>query len=512
MDLVPMSNRLRFAPSPTGELHVGNARTAIFNWLFVRKYGGSFIVRIEDTDINRSQKRFENQIFNDLKWLGLDWQEGPDIDGQLGPYRQSDRTENYKVQSQKLLDKGLAYKCFCTEKELFNQAEEAKRSGLAWKYPGTCRTLSREIIRDKIAKGCPSVVRLKVRPGRVQFQDIVHGKMDFTSEVIGDPILIRSTGFPTYNFAVVVDDFFMKITHVVRGDDHLSNTPRQVLIYEAFGWKPPVFAHLSTILGEDRTRLSKRHGSTSIQHFREKGILPEALLNYLTLLGWAPREDQGEILEKEQLIESFDLGQVSKSSAVFDFDKLHFFNRHYMKTVKFSQVIDLALSFFLQEGFLEEMDTKLKTWFELVVQAFLPGTDHLSQITNKTKSLWFYDGKVSVNTEGVHQILTNSGAAEVIFELNVQISDPKRDLIKDWPVILEKIKSVSGQKGKNLFHPIRVALTGVNSGPELEKVISILELGSSLNLPRPVKDCRTRVSEFIEAMTLVGITLSSSDL
>ena len=174
MNLVPMSNRLRFAPSPTGELHVGNARTAIFNWLFVRKFGGSFIIRIEDTDIDRSQKRFENQIFNDLKWLGLDWQEGPDIDGQLGPYRQSDRTENYKVQSQKLLDKGLAYNCFCTEKELFIQAEEAKRSGLAWKYPGTCRTLSREIIRDKIAKGCPSVVRLKVRSGRVQFLSLIH--------------------------------------------------------------------------------------------------------------------------------------------------------------------------------------------------------------------------------------------------------------------------------------------------------------------------------------------------
>ena len=183
-----------------------------------------------------------------------------------------------------------------------------------------------------------------------------------------------------------------------------------------------------------------------------------------------------------------------------------------MKTVKFSKVFDLALRFFLQEGFLEEMDPKLKTWFELVVQAFLPGTDHLSQIINKTKSLWFFDGEASVSAEGVYQILTNSGAVEVIRELNVQISDPKRDLIKDWPVILEKIKSVSGQKGKNLFHPIRVALTGVNSGPELEKVISILELGSSLNLPRPVKDCRTRVSEFIEAMTLVGMTPSSSDL
>ena len=257
--------RVRFAPSPTGHLHVGNVRTAIFNWLFARKAGGPFIIRIEDTDIVRSEERFEGLIYEDLRWLGLQWDEAPDIGGPHSPYRQSDRLDLYRAKASQLVQSRRAFHCFCSEAELEKQAERAKLAGIPWKYPGTCQSLAEEEVRQRMDRGDASVIRLKVREGQIRFRDVVHGDMEFSSDVISDPILIRSNGLPTYNYAVVVDDALMEITHVIRGDDHLSNTPKQVLIYEAFGWPLPAFAHLSTILGSDHTRLSKRHGATSVR-------------------------------------------------------------------------------------------------------------------------------------------------------------------------------------------------------------------------------------------------------
>ena len=500
-----MSNRLRFAPSPTGELHVGNARTAIFNWLFVKKYGGSLAIRIEDTDRARSESRFEQLIYENLKWLGLDWQEGPDVEGPFGPYRQSDRSAIYSQNAKALLERSRAYRCFCSEEELGSQAKRARQAGLAWKYPGTCRHLSTREVAQRLADGQPSVIRLKVRFGAVLFRDLVHGEMKFSSEVLGDPILIRSNGMPTYNYAVVVDDGLMKITHVIRGDDHLSNTPRQVLVYEALGWPIPAFAHLSTILGPDRTRLSKRHGATSVQHFRDQGILSEALLNYLTLLGWSPGEDQGEILSEEELIASFDIERVSKSQAIFDVNKLYFFNRHYLKGCERSRIVEWASAYLSREGLLGEVDSAVRDWVGLVIDAFLPGMDHLSEIALKAPQLWSFQGEKAVQEEEVRQVLSLPGAAKVVEELKNQLSDAGRDVIRDWPCIVHTVKTRSGQKGRKLFHPIRVALTGQDSGPELDKLVPIFERGCQLDLPHRVKGCRSRINEFHVAMEIQGL-------
>ena len=495
-----MTIRLRFAPSPTGELHVGNARTAIFNWLYVKKHAGSLIIRIEDTDEVRSQRRFEQLIYDNLKWLGLDWQEGPDVGGPFGPYRQSDRIEIYLQHAQTLLNQGLAYRCFCSEQELGKQSERARQLGLSWKYPGTCHALSAREVESRLTAGNPSVIRLKVRSGMVLFHDLVHGDMRFDSKILGDPILIRSSGLPTYNYAVVVDDALMKITHVIRGDDHLSNTPRQVLIYEALSFPIPAFVHLSTILGSDRTRLSKRHGATSILYFREQGVLSEALLNYLTLLGWSPKEGQGEILTRDELIENFDLGRVSKSQAIFDVSKLNFFSRQYLQRSDRLRIIKMAISYLQREGLLGSVNPAMQDWVGLLVEAFLPGMDRISEISSKARELWSFDGEAAVKEEGVRKVLCIPGATTVVDELNNQLSISDRDVICEWPLIVQAIKTRSGLRGKKLFHPIRVALTGRDSGPELDKLVSLFERGSNLDLPQKIKSCETRVSEFIRAM------------
>ena len=505
-----MPNRLRFAPSPTGELHVGNARTAVFNWLFAKKYGGTLVIRIEDTDRARSDRRFEDLICRNLKWLGLDWQEGPDCGGPFGPYRQSSRTAIYARHAESLLEKGSAYRCFCSEEELGRQAREARRAGVTRECPRTCRNLSAREVAQRLKDSQPPVIRLRVRSGRVVFQDLVHGEMTFDSAVVGDPILVRSNGMPTYNYAAVVDDGLMKISHVVRGDDHLSNTPRQVLIYEALGWPLPVFAHLSTILGPDRTRLSKRHGATSLQHFRDRGVLPEALLNYLTLLGWAPAEGQNEILSPEELGASFDIDRVSKSSAVFDAQKLYFFNRHYLKECDPSRAVEWAVVHLRQEGLLQEVDSEVRQWIGLVVEAFLPGLDHLSQISQEAPQLWSFEAEEAVQDEGVRQVLSLPGSARVVDELRNRISCEERDLVREWPAIVQSVKAASGQRGRKLFHPIRVALTGRDSGPELDKLVPIFEGGSQLELPHPIKDCRARINEFHSAMLSRGLIPSCS--
>jgi glutamyl-tRNA synthetase len=281
--------RVRFAPSPTGLLHVGNARTALFNWLLARGRGGTFVLRIEDTDVERSTPESEQGILNDLRWLGLDWDEGPDVGGPHGPYRQSERLDLYRSYAHELVEQGHAYHCFCSAEQLEADRRAALESGRPPQYSGRCRDLSPSTAAERLASGHPAVVRFRVPQGRtVAFQDVVRGTVQFETEVIGDPVLVRSDGHPAYNFAVVIDDALMEITHVVRGEDHISNTPRQVLLYEALKFQPPVFAHLALVLGPDHTPLSKRHGATSVSEFRTRGYLPEALVNYLALLGWSP--------------------------------------------------------------------------------------------------------------------------------------------------------------------------------------------------------------------------------
>jgi glutamyl-tRNA synthetase/nondiscriminating glutamyl-tRNA synthetase len=499
-----MTIRVRFAPSPTGHLHVGNVRTALFNWLYARKNAGTFILRIEDTDLARSEERFESLIFDDLRWLGLDWQEGPDLGGNFGPYRQSDRIEIYKKRAFELVEAQRAYYCFCTEEELSAQAEKAKLQGVAWKYSGTCLQLTQEQVSSALREGRPSVIRLKVRQGPINFHDVVHGAMEFSSDVISDPILLRSSGLPTYNYAVVVDDALMQVTHVIRGDDHLSNTPKQVLVYEAFGWPLPAFAHLSTILGDDHARLSKRHGATSIQNFQDMGILPEALVNYLVLLGWAPAEGQNEITAPEKLTQEFDLERVSKSPAVFDLNKLYWINRHYLKQCDPDRRVALTIPLLQKSRFLGEIDEKVRVWVGLVIDALLAGINQLSDIPERAAAVTEFDAAEALTKSEVREVMHEDGAVAVVSQFLEQISTPGCDIIRDWKAIISAVRAKTGLKGKQLFHPIRVALTGNVSGPELDKLLPIFEQGSQLLLPKPIENCHKRLSEFVAALRSMG--------
>src|SRR5215831_1520699 len=322
--------RVRFAPSPTGHLHVGNARTALFNWLLAHGKDGTFILRIEDTDAERSTKESEASILEDLRWLGLDWDEGPDVGGAHGPYRQSERLHLYESYAKELLAAGAAYHCFCTTAQLDLDRQAALAEGRPTRYAGTCRRITRAQADARIANGERPAIRFRVPAHRdVVFTDAVRGDVRFPADVIGDPVIVRADGHPAYNFAVVVDDALMDITHVIRGEDHISNTPRQILLYEALGFTPPVFAHLALVMGPDHSPLSKRHGATSVAEFRSRGYLPEALCNYLALIGWSPGHDE-ELLPIEELAKRFSLEHVGLSAGVFDEEKLAWVNRHYL--------------------------------------------------------------------------------------------------------------------------------------------------------------------------------------
>ncbi len=350
--------RVRFAPSPTGLLHVGNARTALYNWLFARHTGGDFLLRIEDTDLDRSEARHEAQLIEDLKWLGLNWDEGPrlageGVEGPHAPYRQSERLAIYREHTAQLLAEGKAYRCFCTAEELEAERQKAVAEHRPQIYSGRCRSISTADSEARAANE-PFAVRLRIPDRPLRFHDIVRGDVEFASETVSDPILVRSSGVPVYNYVVTVDDALMEITHVIRGDDHISNTPKQVAIYEAFGWPVPEFAHLSTILGSDRERLSKRHGATSIASFREMGILPEALVNYLALLGWGAEGGTRETFTLEELTREFKVERVTAAPAVFDWAKLHWLNRHYLKQCEPLRLIALAAPYFETVGLLPE--------------------------------------------------------------------------------------------------------------------------------------------------------------
>src|SRR5262245_60490885 len=327
-----MNMRVRFAPSPTGHLHVGNARTALFNWLLARGSNAPFVLRIEDTDLERSTGESEAAILRDLKWLGLDWDEGPDIGGVRGPYRQSERLHLYESYAREMLAAGQAYHCFCTPAQLEADRAADLAAGRPVRYSGRCRPTATAAAEQRIAAGETPAIRFRVPENReVVFADAVRGQVRFHTEIIGDPIIMRAGGTPAYNFAVVIDDALMGITHVIRGEDHISNTPRQILLYEALGFTPPTFGHVAMVLGPDHSRLSKRHGATSVDEFRTKGFLPEALVNYLALLGWSPGDDQ-ELLPIDELARRFSLEGLVLSAGVFDFEKLAWVNRHYLKT------------------------------------------------------------------------------------------------------------------------------------------------------------------------------------
>ena len=495
--------RVRFAPSPTGYVHVGNARTALFNWLFARHHGGVFVLRIEDTDVERSEARYEVQLLEDLKWFGLDWDEGPDVGGPYGPYRQSQRQDLYRQYALQLIENGNGYYCFCSPEQLEEERQQALNAGLQPRYSGRCRKIPREEAAVRVRGGEPAAIRLKITECAFAWKDLVHGETSFAGEVIGDPILVRSGGVPAYNFAVVVDDHLMKITHVIRGDDHISNTPRQLAVYHAFGWEPPAFAHLSTILGGDRSRLSKRHGATSLESFRRMGILPEALRNYLTLLGWSSADGKTEILSTQELIEQFSLDHIIKSPAVFDQEKLNWLNRHYLKQTPLPKLAELAAPFLVEAGLLRKPVTPpVKAWLELVIESVISKIDYLRQLPDVVRLIFEYDARKAADLLG--GAVTDEGAPsrEVLKRVTSKILEERELTYARFREILKEVQSETGLKGRELFHPVRVALTGAESGPEMEKLIPIFELGSRLDLDPPVKSVAERLREFSDAAHL----------
>jgi glutamyl-tRNA synthetase/nondiscriminating glutamyl-tRNA synthetase len=479
---------------------VGNARTALFNWLFARHNRGAFILRIEDTDVERSKEEYERQLLEDLRWLGIDWDEGPDKGGPFGPYRQSERRQIYAQYAEKLIGQGDAYYCFCSAEQLEAERQEALKAERQPRYSGRCRKLTPEEATRRKAAGEPAAVRLKIVEGSFFWNDLVHGPTTFSSEVIGDPILVRSDGNPAYNYAVVIDDHLMAITHVIRGDDHISNTPRQLALYRALGWEPPQFAHLSTILGSDRTRLSKRHGATSIESFREMGILPEALRSYLTLLGWSPADGKTEILSPQELVEQFSLEHITKSPAVFDREKLYWLNRHYMKECPPRRLAELAVPFLLRAGYLDAHPSpQVLAWLERVLDAVLKSISALEQLPEAVHIIFEYDARKAGRE--LEPSVTASARA-VLSAFIPKVLAQSELSYERFRAVTKEVQKETGKKGRDLFHPIRIALTAAVSGPELEKLIPIFEAGAKLPLARHVKSIAERLREFAGAAKL----------
>jgi glutamyl-tRNA synthetase/nondiscriminating glutamyl-tRNA synthetase len=474
--------RLRFAPSPTGQIHVGNARTALFNWLMARGAGATFVLRIEDTDFARSTKEAEGSAIDDLRWLGLNWDEGADAGGAHGPYRQSERLHIYRAHAVELMSKGQAYHCFCSEEQLEMDRYQALRNMQPPKYVGRCRNIPREEARRRVEGGEPATVRFRVPDGdrEVGWEDLVRGRVAFTTDVIGDFVMLRSDGVPAYNFAVVVDDALMEISHVIRGEDHISNTPRQLLLYEAFGWKPPRFGHVSMVLGPDHAKLSKRHGATSVGEFRERGYLPEALANYLALIGWSPGENQ-ELLPLGELATRFRIEDVGKSAGVFDPEKLAWVNRHYLKIAAPERLVELALPFLRQQGWIgrEGRDPKALDFLAKAVGTAAQSVDRLDQVPGRLHFLFDYSAEASLADPAIRAEATDARAVIAALAGELATAGPLTDK-ETFRALAGRVRDRTGARGKGLFHPIRLALTGEPEGLELDIAVPLIEQGAAI--------------------------------
>ncbi|ADQ05462.1 glutamyl-tRNA synthetase [Caldicellulosiruptor owensensis OL] len=468
-----MEVRTRFAPSPTGHLHIGGARTALFNYLFAKRYGGKFILRIEDTDLERSSIESEKVIIESLKWLGIEWDEGIEVGGPHGPYRSTERVDIYKKYVDVLFEKGYAYHCYCTEEELEAQRQQLLSQGQMPRYLGKCRNLTEEQKRRFEQEGRKPTVRFKVPEGvKIVVHDLVRGDVEFMSDDIGDFVIVKSDGIPTYNFAVVIDDHLMKISHVIRGEEHLSNTPRQILIYNALEFELPQFAHVSLILGKDRTKMSKRHGSTWVEQYREQGYLKEGLINFLALLGWSPPEDK-EIFDMEYLIENFSLDRVSKNPAIFDIDKLNYINSQHIKLKSLDELTQMCIPYFVEAGYIKEDEAKSKfEWLKKIVKSVYEGLDYLSQIKDKVDI--FFNNEVKIEEDEAKEVLKWEHLKHLIDVFENKIKEAGDLTPENIKVLFKEIQKETGYKGKNLFMPIRVVLTGKTHGPELVEIIEIV--------------------------------------
>jgi len=464
--------RVRFAPSPTGYLHVGGARTALFNWLFARRLGGVFVLRIEDTDLERSSDAMVGGILDGLRWLGLDWDEGPGIGGEFGPYFQSERIDRHRAMAERLVAGGHAYYCYCTAESLKAKRDAAEQAGSAWHYDRTCSALTPAEIEAREREKIPRVVRFRVPAGPTRFDDLVHGPIEFDGANIEDFVLLRSDGQPTYQLSVVSDDVEMKISHVVRGDDHISNTPKQILLYRAVGADEPRFAHVPLILGPDKKRLSKRHGATSVTEYERQGYLPEAMFNFLSLLGWSPGNDQ-ELFTRAGLIDAFALEGISGGNAVFNTEKLDWFNQQYIMRLAPDELAMRVKPWLETAGlWREDYLGDRHAWFFAVLELLRPRAKRLDDFA-VLGALFFGDA-------------IEYDAAAVDKHLRVPDMDALLEAIDSAFIALETFDPAStetalralaeskGVKAGVLIHAVRVAITGKTVSPGLFDVIALL--------------------------------------
>lgn len=466
--------RVRYAPSPTGHLHIGNARTALFNYLYARNTGGKFIIRIEDTDKKRNIEGGEESQLKYLKWLGIDWDESIDTDGEYGPYRQSERNDLYKKYYDELLSAGKAYKCYCTEEELEQEREEQSARGETPQYSGKCAHLTPEEQQKLEDEGRKPSIRFRVPKGEViTFNDIVKDEISFETDGIGDYVIVKKDGTPTYNFAVAADDYLMKMTHVLRGEDHISNTPKQIMIFNALGWEAPIFGHMTLIVNENRKKLSKRDESIIqfIEQYKELGYLPQALFNFIGMLGWSPGGEE-EIFSKEQFIEIFDPSRLSKSPAVFDTQKLMWLNNQYVKQLELDQLVELSLPHLIKAGKVSEAASEEEMgWARKLIGLHQDKMSYGAEIVELTEL--FFKEEITYNREA-RNVLEEEQVPEVLTAFAEEIEKLESFTADQIKAATKAVQKSTGHKGKNLFMPIRVATTGQTHGPDLPQAIELL--------------------------------------
>jgi len=464
-----VSVRVRFAPSPTGEIHIGNIRTAIFNWLFARSQQGTFILRIEDTDRERSTEEFREIIFRELDWLGLDVDEGIGSGGSQGPYQQMERLEIYREYARILEEKGKAYPCFCSPKELEAEKDKARQEGRDSVYSGKCRDLSGEKRARAREQKTPEALRLmNDERGDVVFSDIIRGEISFGGSTLDDFVLMKSDGSPTYNFACAIDDYTMEISHVIRGEDHISNTPKQLLIYMALGWEPPEFAHLPLILDKERKRMKKRSHSSEvyISGYRHQGYLPEAMLNYLALLGWSDREGE-EILSREELISGFSLDRIKHSGAIFDREKLDWMNGVYIRNLPLSELRSRALPFLQQEQV--NVKGSALDYLLLALQEKVSTFKEMAEMASSYAGPLQYEDQ-----EKARQVFGQEQVDQVFKYLQEQLGGLEEITPEEAGKVLKETGKNLGVKGRLVFPTVRWALTGKGSGPDLNHIIAFM--------------------------------------
>ncbi len=476
-----MDVRVRFAPSPTGYVHIGGLRTALYNYLYAKQQDGKYILRIEDTDRTRLVEDAIEGMIKSMSWANVLHDEGPFLNeegqikekGDFGPYVQSNRLDLYQKHAEELIEKGHAYYCFCSKDRLDHVREEQKAAGKTPKYDGHCRHLSAEEVADKLKKGEEHVVRLKLPENRViEFEDLIKGKISVNTNDLDDQVLMKTDGFPTYHMAVIVDDHYMGISHVVRGDEWLISTPKHIYTYEAFGWEAPQFVHLPVILSQSKKKLSKREGDVAVEDFRKKGYLPEALINYIALVGWSP-EDGEEIMSMEELIEKFSFDRVSKSSGVFDVDKLNWVNNHYIKNYDLDALTQLCIPYFVACHFVTEEEAQTRyEWLKQIVSVLRERLNKLNEIGDYLDLFTVNDFELE-DTEA-EEMIKLEHVSTLLDVLEEKVKAEETITSATVKSILKSIQKEHGIKGKNLYMPVRVAITGQVHGPDIALVMEII--------------------------------------